>query len=245
METFRNLLRFSLLSFMVGCCAGSAVPLKPEPAKQNLSAENLPNDRQKTVERLLHSTVALVEKAGPFIIPNCAGVWVSKTLILTANHCVSEHPPIFEYAMPGDLSDKKTRESLLLAADKHVDLALLIANPEDLPDHEVVEISEGSIIAGDPIHIVGHPAGYSWTYSSGYISAVRENMFGPTDIDAKIIQISAPVWMGNSGGGAFDTNGNLIGICSWISKNGPHLTFFIHRDVVKSFLYRESFKMPL
>jgi serine protease Do len=205
----------------------------------------LANDRQKTVEYLLNSTAALVENVGSFVVPNCAGVWISKTLILTANHCVDEHPPNFQYIVPGDLTDKKLREALLLAADKKVDLALLIANPEDLPEHNVVKLSEDPIVVGDPMHVVGHTAGYPWTYSYGFVSAIRDGMFGPSAFDTKVVQISAPVWMGNSGGGAFDSNGQLVGICSWVSKSGPHLTFFIHRDIIKSFLRQESFKkMP-
>ncbi len=230
---------------MVGCCAGGSIPLKPEPSPQELHKSIVPNDRQKTVEHLLLSTAALVENVGPFVVPNCAGVWISKTLILTANHCVDEHPPNFQYVMPGDLDDKKTREALLLATDKKVDLALLIANPEDLPEHNIAKLSEDPIITGDPIHVVGHTAGYPWTYSYGFVSAIRDSMFGPSAFDTKVVQISAPVWMGNSGGGAFDVNGQLVGICSWVSKNGPQLTFFIHRDIVKSFLNRESFnKLP-
>ena len=245
MKTFRNLLQFSLLSFVVGCCAGGSIPLKPEPMRQELPSHAGANDRQKTVEYLLHSTAALVENVGSFVVPNCAGVWISKTLILTANHCVDEHPPNFQYIVPGDLTDKKLREALLLAADKKVDLALLIANPEDLPEHNVVKLSEDPIVVGDPMHVVGHTAGYPWTYSYGFVSAIRDGMFGPSAFDTKVVQISAPVWMGNSGGGAFDSNGQLVGICSWVSKNGPHLTFFIHRDIIKSFLHQESFKkMP-
>jgi S1-C subfamily serine protease len=61
-------------------------------------------------------------------------------------------------------------------------------------------------------------------------------MSGPVGISEKIIQISAPVWLGNSGGGAFDEDGRLIGICSWISKNGPQLTFFVHRDAINKFI---------
>jgi len=242
MKTFRNLLQFSLLSFVVGCCTGGSIPLKPEPTKQELPNHTLANDRQKTVEYLLHSTAALVENVGSFVVTNCAGVWISKTLILTANHCVDEHPPNFQYIVPGDLADKKSREALLLAADKKVDLALLMANPEDLPEHNVVKLSEDPVVTGDPMHVVGHTAGYPWTYSYGFVSAIRDGMFGPSAFDTKVVQISAPVWMGNSGGGAFDANGQLVGICSWISKNGPHLTFFIHRDIIKSFLRQESFK---
>ena len=61
-------------------------------------------------------------------------------------------------------------------------------------------------------------------------------MNGSVPIYTKTLQISSPAWRGNSGGGAFDADGKLIGISSWVSARGPMLGFFIHRDEIEKFL---------
>jgi S1-C subfamily serine protease len=59
---------------------------------------------------------------------------------------------------------------------------------------------------------------------------------GDQQIKAKVVQISAPIWIGNSGGGAFNSDGHLIGLSSWITLRAPSVAFFIHRDEIKNFL---------
>jgi S1-C subfamily serine protease len=86
------------------------------------------------------------------------------------------------------------------------------------------------------VHVVGHPVGFWWTYSSGYVSNTWSDIEGPEPMRGQMLQVSAPVWNGNSGGGAFDEKGHLIGIASWISKAGPQLSFFVHRDVIIKFM---------
>jgi S1-C subfamily serine protease len=49
------------------------------------------------------------------------------------------------------------------------------------------------------------------------------------------MQVSAPVWFGNSGGGAFNDEGEIVGIASFIMK-GPSLGFFIPVDSIRPFL---------
>ena len=129
------------------------------------------------------------------------------------------------------------RTASVLKIDKKIDLALLTTYTDGI-DHPIAILSSDVISTGDQVHVLGHPVSYAWSYTKGYVAAIRPDVPGPGDMGKieKILQVSAPIGLGNSGGGAFDSQGKLIGICSWISKMGPNLSFFIHRDVIEKFL---------
>ena len=57
---------------------------------------------------------------------------------------------------------------------------------------------------GEPIFVIGHPEGLKYTLSTGLVSGLRD----------PIIQISAAISPGNSGGPVYDDHGALIGIVS-------------------------------
>ena len=83
---------------------------------------------------------------------------------------------------------------------------------------------------GEHIFVVGHPRGMYWTYAEGTVSAYRnESSVG------KVVQVNATVWFGNSGGGVFDADGKLLGICSRLTKV-PQMNYYVHLDSVKKFL---------
>lgn len=227
MKNFRNLLKISLLSFLVGGCCTTII--QPEQNSQTPQFEN-----KITVENLRQTTIAIVDTSLGKIIPTCSGVWIGHNMILTAAHCV-EDLTLIEFSTADDYNNEKVRKATVVASDKQIDLALITTDGVD-DQHPIAVISNEIISTGDRVDIVGHPVGYAWTYMMGHVSSIRSNMTGPTGISEKIIQISAPVWMGNSGGGAFDNEGRLIGICSWISKNGPQLSFFVHKDAINQFL---------
>ena len=86
--------------------------------------------------------------------------------------------------------------------------------------------------------IVGHTTGLWWTYIEGDVSSSRTHV----GKFSKLLQISSPAWFGNSGGGAFNEDGKLVGISSWIYTKAPMVTFFVHGDVIRSFLVKNNIK---
>jgi serine protease Do len=233
MNNIRNLFRISLLSFLVGCCSGGVL--------QGSSQPSAPESHGLKIERLKQSTVAIATNSSGIFVLGCSGVWIDSDVVLTAAHCVDDpEAPFVIVVTHDDFKEKKVRPAVVLASDKTVDLALLVVDTKDLRQHPVVELAFDTALPGDDVHVLGHPVGYLWTYSHGYVAAIREDMEGPNGTSfKKILQVSAPVWMGNSGGGAFDKTGRLIGISSWISKNGPNLSFFVHKDVIEQFMITE------
>lgn len=122
--------------------------------------------------------------------------------------------------------------------DKH-DLALLEAQGKAVPAHRVAKLAAAAPEIGDDVHVVGQTVGMYWTYLKGYVSAYRgadyiKNKATGDDL-GPWMQVASPMYFGNSGGGAFNDYGELVGIADWI-KRAPEMGFFIHVDTIRSFL---------
>jgi S1-C subfamily serine protease len=233
MKNIGRLIKVGVFSFLVGCF------VSPSSVPEVNPAVPYDSERYKRIEEEKKKTVALVIEGDDALFAYCAGIWVKNGMILTANHCVEDLNTLVLYAVEEDFKTKKARMSMIASIDEDNDLALLFVDPSSEPPHENVDMTKDpKINIGQDVDIIGHAAGYPWSYARGQISAVRIKVEGPDKIRPdKVVQVSAPVWMGNSGGGVFDGNGNFIGLCSWISRRGPFISFFIHKEAIEKFLF--------
>jgi S1-C subfamily serine protease len=106
------------------------------------------------------------------------------------------------------------------AYDEDLDLALLkFDSPSGLP---VLPLGDSSSVAvGDKITTIGSPIGLKNTVSEGIISAFRE------ENDHPVIQITAPISPGSSGGALFNQKGEVIGVTFAGMTAGQNLNFCI------------------
>ena len=97
----------------------------------------------------------------------------------------------------------------VVGKDDKTDLALLkITNPDR--EFTYVKFSDDPVRVGDWVVAVGNPFGLGGTVTAGIVSADGRNIgAGPYD---DFIQIDAAVNRGNSGGPAFNLNGEVIGV---------------------------------
>lgn len=185
----------------------------------------------------------------------CAAVWVSDTYLLTAGHCAEVFgksdvdmflhqfaPEEFPSTSPvGQAAEYRTfddafldvpvpRKAWVIAYDEENDLALLRA-VKPAP-HPYAHLAYLRAMPGDEANVVGHPVGLGWTFSRGYVAGQR----GSVGERGPRMQVSAPIYPGNSGGGAFDANGDLIGIASFKIRGMDDLGFFIGQDLIRAFL---------
>jgi S1-C subfamily serine protease len=76
------------------------------------------------------------------------------------------------------------------------------------------------VIVGQNVFAVGNPLGLSWTYTKGVVSRIGKDPYPPPpEIKARelgIIQHDTSITYGNSGGGLYAEDGQLIGINSSI-----------------------------
>src|ERR1700743_918974 len=96
----------------------------------------------------------------------------------------------------------------VIGTDKKTDLALIKVDAKK--DFTFVKFADTPPRVGDWVVAVGNPFGLGGTVTAGIVSARgRDIGAGPYD---DYVQIDAPINKGNSGGPAFDTSGNVIGV---------------------------------
>ena len=94
--------------------------------------------------------------------------------------------------------------------DESLDVSVIKIEKNDCSP---VELCYDGLNYGEQIIVIGNALGNGFTLTSGYVSAPeREVTFSSTYETMMLVQIDAAVNNGNSGGGLFNTAGQLVGI---------------------------------
>jgi serine protease Do len=121
----------------------------------------------------------------------------------------------------------------VVGTDQKTDLALIKVDGRN--DFPFVKFAERAPQVGDWVVAVGNPFGLGGTVTAGIVSARGRDLgAGPYD---DYVQIDAPINKGNSGGPAFDVEGNVIGVNTAIfspSGGSVGIGFDIPADTVKT-----------
>ena len=212
-------------------------------------------DKIQIFEHANKSTVALValrEDGKHHVF--CSGVWVASNQLLTNAHCMEGAAKMqstdtlvvnplgltVKYSTGSEIvgvgeEPTSTHEAKSIRVDVDNDLALL-ETIAVIPYHDVAVLAKANPVIGSMVYNVGHPGGLYFTASTGIVAAYRDQL--PHD-DRKLhyLQVSAPLWMGNSGSAVFDEHGELVGIAEAVSERVPLATFCVPLDVVGAFLH--------
>jgi serine protease Do len=129
--------------------------------------------------------------------------------------------------------DGKTYTAKVIGTDARTDVALI--KVEGGSSFPFAKLSDGKPRIGDWVLAVGNPFGLGGTVTAGIVSASgRDIGNGPYD---DFIQIDAPVNKGNSGGPAFNTEGEVMGVNTAIyspSGGSVGIAFSIPASTVKT-----------
>ena len=188
------------------------------------------------VETLERETIALVhETEAGEIRAHCSGVWVAEDAFLTAGHCVT-HGDKVQYVVRGDLLQRAEDEvegvhfGLVVARDEEHDLALVRARLA--PAHLYANVATPTV--GQNAYSMGHPLGLWWSFSAGQVSALR------MQDGVWYVQSTAPISPGNSGGGLFDDDGDLLGMADFYYPRGENVNFFVSATHIAAFLKEQG-----
>ena len=117
------------------------------------------------------------------------------------------------------LSDGRTFTRVqVVAHDEQQDVVVLAIDARRLP---ALRLARHPIEAGERVVAIGHPEGLENTVSDGLVSAVRERG------SAELLQISAPISPGSSGGPVLNDRGEVVGVATATHRVGQNLNFAV------------------
>jgi len=123
----------------------------------------------------------------------------------------------------------------VLGSDAYSDLAVLNIQAPASEFHPIEISSSSNLKVGDPVVAIGSPFGLGGTMTSGIVSqlgrTIQDSVAGNFPI-ADIIQTSAPINSGNSGGPLLNYQGEVVGITTAIISNSNSLGFAIPSNTI-------------
>lgn len=164
----------------------------------NATDQVLPIPRSSPFYRFFHGPgqqeeIITGEGSGFFISPD--------GYIVTNNHVVDNAKTVKVTTTDGD-----TYTAKVVGTDPRSDLALLKVDANK--QFPYVKFAAQTPQVGDWVVAVGNPFGLGGTVTAGIVSA-RSRDIGSSPYD-EYLQIDAPINKGNSGGPAFDMDGNVV-----------------------------------
>lgn len=139
-------------------------------------------------------------------------IYTEDGYIITNNHVIDGASNIQVFVKTADNPTGEAYKAKLIGTDAKNDLAVLKIEANDLTPAKIGKSSELQL--GDFVLAIGNPLGsLGGTVTDGIVSALdREiEVEGST---MRLLQTNAAVNPGNSGGGLFNSNGELVGIVS-------------------------------
>ena len=121
----------------------------------------------------------------------------------------------------------------VMSGSRKHDLVIMRIEAKNLPTITLGDSDK--MRPGDPVVAIGHPLGLEDTVSNGLVSALRE-----VDEELKVLQISAPIAPGSSGGPLFNERGEVIGVATAIINGGQNINIGVPSNYVKALLRQQD-----
>jgi Trypsin-like peptidase domain len=154
-----------------------------------------------------------------------SGFFVSADGVIVTNfHVIEDAHALQVETFEGEVYDNV----YYVTSDPRRDVAVL-----KVPVEGVVSLRLGgdtAAVVGAEVYAMGHPLGQTGTFSDGLVSANR------TVEGVSMIQISAPISSGSSGGPVMDERGEVIGVATMVLTGGQNLNYAVPVRYVRPML---------
>ena len=190
---------------------------------------------QEIAKRAFESVVLLVmEDSNGQPISLGSGFFVREEVIASNLHVIERASRGYakiigqkaKFDIEGTVETDSERDLVLLK------ISALRTQPLSLGNSDTVEV-------GEPIYAVGNPQGLEGTFSQGIVSGIRSVR------SDKILQITAPISPGSSGGPVLNAKGDVIGVAVATFRGGQNLNFAIPSNYLRALLAKAGPAKPL
>lgn len=177
------------------------------------NAEQIAISYRNVVEKCINSVVAInvteasvsygqeYETAGA----GSGVIYTQDGYIITNYHVANKNTK----SITVTLYDGSQYEGKYIYGDEFVDIAIIKIEKNDCQYAKFGDYSD--VYIGDMVLAIGNPLGYGITVTDGIVSAL-DKAITVENTTMTLLQTSAEINSGNSGGGLFNMNGELIGI---------------------------------
>jgi S1-C subfamily serine protease len=158
-------------------------------------------------------------------------------IVVTNNHVIADAANITVV-----FSDGNRYTAKVLGADAKQDLAILSTNAPASACHPLSIASSSGVSVGDAVVAIGSPYGLNGTMTTGIVSAlgrsvtVTDSSTGNSETISGLIQTSAPINSGNSGGPLLTYDGKVIGITTAMVTDSTGLGFAIPSNTILAYI---------
>lgn len=220
-----------LSAYTLGRGAAQPAPT-PEPSAQTPVPEEAPTVEEAPVSipDLAQSVLYLeVYDGDGLLLGSASGFLFDEKTLVTNYHVIQG--ACYLSAFTPDLAAVVDFETLV-AWDQDADLAIL--RSAHAPDAAILPLADSDTVRqGERVYAVGYPLGLANTLTEGIVSA-RYDMDG-----YQLLQITAPISQGNSGGAVLNESGEVVGVACMYLVDGQNLNYAIASNDVKR-LYAEA-----
>lgn len=203
-------------------------PVRPVGGLTRPNSQRVPNRElsYEALARLSTSVVMIgVADASGKVQGSGSGVVINGNGYILTNYHVVSHG--VRYFVKFENESETYETTRIIKYHPEYDLAIIKVTKQCQPIH----VYEGnSIVRGQKVVAIGSPLGLFNSVSDGIVSAFRKMENGRS-----MIQFTAPISNGSSGGAVLDLYGNLIGISTAGFDDGQNLNLAVDSECIRQF----------
>ena len=148
-------------------------------------------------------------------------------MILTSYHIVADTTALNVTFVNGN-----EYSASILWSNQFTDLAVLTTNAPQNMYKPLEIVSSSTLRVGVPVIVIGTPYGLEGSMSEGIVSALNRTLIAEEFSIENVIQTTAPLNPGNSGGPLLNYQGQVVGIATAIVQESQGIGFAIPSDTI-------------
>jgi S1-C subfamily serine protease len=185
-----------------------------------------------------HAVIAAVDKVGPAVVSlslerRRSGGGMGSGVLIAPDGYVLTNAHVVDGAsgVEATFTDGRTLDARVVGLDRPTDLAVVRGSGSSLPYATMGTASR--LRQGQLVVAIGNPLGFQSTVSTGVVSATERGLRGRDGrMVENLVQHTAPLNPGNSGGPLVDFRGRLVGVNTAIIAFAQGMSFAIPSETV-------------